>query len=86
MTAKLQQMDEFIRRLTATIDEDTLLVVMGDHGMDSKGDHGGESDDEVEAALWMYSKNGFILASLPKLQAMSSTLTTGLPVFFLVLT
>ncbi|KAI1173776.1 GPI ethanolamine phosphate transferase 3-like protein [Nemania sp. FL0916] len=56
MTAKLQQMDDFIRQLTQTIDEDTLLVVMGDHGMDGKGDHGGESDDEIEAALWMYSK------------------------------
>ncbi|KAI0194948.1 GPI ethanolamine phosphate transferase 3-like protein [Astrocystis sublimbata] len=56
MTAKLQQMDIFIRQLAETIDEDTLLVVMGDHGMDEKGDHGGESDDEVEAALWMYSK------------------------------
>ena len=56
MTAKLQQMNGFIGRLTETIDEDTLLVVMGDHGMDGKGDHGGESDDEVEAALWMYSK------------------------------
>ncbi|KAI1350464.1 GPI ethanolamine phosphate transferase 3-like protein [Xylaria sp. FL0043] len=56
MTAKLQQMDTFIRQLSETIDEDTVLVVMGDHGMDGKGDHGGESDDEVEAALWMYSK------------------------------
>ncbi|KAI8953955.1 GPI ethanolamine phosphate transferase 3-like protein [Xylaria longipes] len=56
MTAKLQQMDAFIRQLTESIDQDTLLVVMGDHGMDGKGDHGGESDDEVEAALWMYSK------------------------------
>lgn len=56
MTAKLRQMDDFIRNLTATIDEDTVLVVMGDHGMDPKGDHGGESDDEIEAALWMYSK------------------------------
>ncbi|KAL6851187.1 mannose-ethanolamine phosphotransferase gpi13 [Amphichorda felina] len=56
MTAKLQQMDEFIRKLSASIDDDTLLVVMGDHGMDEKGDHGGESDDEVEAALWMYAK------------------------------
>ncbi|PNY29512.1 GPI ethanolamine phosphate transferase 3 [Tolypocladium capitatum] len=56
MNAKLRQMDGFIRKLTATIDDKTLLVVMGDHGMDSKGDHGGESDDEVEAALWMYSK------------------------------
>lgn len=56
MTAKLRQMDDFIRKLTDSIDDDTLLIVMGDHGMDSKGDHGGESDDEVEAALWMYSK------------------------------
>ncbi|KAI0417339.1 GPI ethanolamine phosphate transferase 3-like protein [Xylaria grammica] len=56
MTDKLQQMDIFIRQLTERIDEETLLVVMGDHGMDGKGDHGGESDDEVEAALWMYSK------------------------------
>ncbi|KAI1375881.1 hypothetical protein F4677DRAFT_421119 [Hypoxylon crocopeplum] len=56
MTVKLQQMDTFIRDLVKEIDDDTLLIVMGDHGMDSKGDHGGESDDEVEAALWMYSK------------------------------
>ncbi|KAI0377835.1 GPI ethanolamine phosphate transferase [Hypomontagnella monticulosa] len=56
MTAKLEQMNGFIRDLVQEIDDDTLLVVMGDHGMDSKGDHGGESDDEVEAALWMYSK------------------------------
>ncbi|KAI0835581.1 GPI ethanolamine phosphate transferase [Hypoxylon sp. FL0890] len=56
MTAKLQQMNTFIQDLVKEIDNDTLLVVMGDHGMDSKGDHGGESEDEVEAALWMYSK------------------------------
>lgn len=58
MTAKLQQMDGILRQVIELLDEQTLLVVMGDHGMDSKGDHGGESDDEVEAALWMYSKKG----------------------------
>lgn len=56
--AKLHEMDTVLREVIATIDKDTLLVVMGDHGMDVKGDHGGESDDEVEAALWMYSKRG----------------------------
>lgn len=56
--AKLQEMDDVIREMIASLDDDTLLVVMGDHGMDVKGDHGGESDDEVEAALWMYSKKG----------------------------
>lgn len=58
MTAKLQQMDGVLRDLAKNLDDNTLLVVMGDHGMDGKGDHGGESDDEVEAALWMYSKKG----------------------------
>lgn len=58
MTAKLQQMDLVIRDIVNALDDDTLLVIMGDHGMDTKGDHGGESDDEVEAALWMYSKKG----------------------------
>lgn len=58
MAAKLDEMDQVIRRVMDAIDDNTLLVVMGDHGMDSKGDHGGESDDEVEAALWMYSKKG----------------------------
>ncbi|MCJ1433708.1 mannose-ethanolamine phosphotransferase gpi13 [Xylographa pallens] len=56
MTAKLLQMDAILRQLIEALDDQTLLVVMGDHGMDAKGDHGGESDDEVEAALWMYSK------------------------------
>ncbi|PGH17237.1 hypothetical protein AJ80_04879 [Polytolypa hystricis UAMH7299] len=58
MAAKLAQMDQVMRDIIRSIDEDTLLVVLGDHGMDAKGDHGGESDDEVEAALWMYSKKG----------------------------
>ena len=58
MASKLHQMDEVFREVVQSIDDDTLLVVMGDHGMDAKGDHGGESDDEVEAAIWMYSKKG----------------------------
>ena len=58
MAAKLRQMDEVLRQVIEQLSDDTLLVVMGDHGMDSKGDHGGESDDEIEAALWMYSRKG----------------------------
>ncbi|KAH6890539.1 hypothetical protein B0T10DRAFT_486144 [Thelonectria olida] len=66
MATKLQQMDGFIRNVTESIDDKTLLIVMGDHGMDSKGDHGGESDDEVEAALWMYSKKPFFGRTSPE--------------------
>ena len=38
-----------------TLDDDTVLFVMGDHGMTQTGDHGGDSDDEVHAALFVYS-------------------------------
>ena len=38
-----------------TLDDDTVLFVMGDHGMTRTGDHGGDSDDEVHAALFVYS-------------------------------
>ena len=58
MAAKLMQLDVVMRQVVQLLHKDTLLVVMGDHGMDRKGDHGGESDDEIEAALWMYSKKG----------------------------
>jgi phosphatidylinositol glycan class O len=73
MTKKLRQMDDFIRRLAATVDDKTLLVVMGDHGMDEKGDHGGESDDEVQAALWMYSPKGIFGRTKPEYVVPPST-------------
>lgn len=56
MADKLQQMDHTVAQIADKIDEDTVLVVLGDHGMDKKGDHGGESDEELEATLWFYSK------------------------------
>ena len=67
MADKLLQMDRVFRQIMDTLDNETLLVVLGDHGMDTKGDHGGESDDEVEAALWMYSKKGVFGRSSPEL-------------------
>lgn len=55
MAEKLRQMDSILEQISREIDDETVLIVLGDHGMDSKGDHGGESDDEVEATLWFYS-------------------------------
>ncbi|GKZ25718.1 hypothetical protein AbraIFM66951_004473 [Aspergillus brasiliensis] len=55
MRAKLVQMNEIVREVMEEIDDETLLIVMGDHGMDENGNHGGETADEVRAALWMYS-------------------------------
>ncbi|KAG6817786.1 hypothetical protein H0H87_003194 [Tephrocybe sp. NHM501043] len=56
MKAKLTQMNDVLKRVVDSIDDDTLLVVLGDHGMDRSGDHGGDGVFETSAALWVYSK------------------------------
>ncbi len=45
-----------MRFVSDSIDDETLLVVIGDHGMTDVGDHGGDSKLEVESALFFYSK------------------------------
>ncbi|XP_053332259.1 GPI ethanolamine phosphate transferase 3 isoform X1 [Clarias gariepinus] len=55
MAEKLGQMDGVIRSVIKRLQSDTLLVVMGDHGMTDTGDHGGESQKETDAALFLYS-------------------------------
>ncbi|KAG8982309.1 mannose-ethanolamine phosphotransferase gpi13 [Tulasnella sp. JGI-2019a] len=57
MRAKLQQMDKVLRQVVNELDDDTLLIVLGDHGMDSKGDHGGDGILETSSAMWIYSKS-----------------------------
>lgn len=37
-----------------------MVFVLGDHGMTSHGDHGGDSEDEVTAGLFVYSTQPFI--------------------------
>ncbi|KAM4808885.1 LOW QUALITY PROTEIN: GPI ethanolamine phosphate transferase 3 [Rhinophrynus dorsalis] len=53
---KLMQMNHVISSLVEHLDDKTLLVVAGDHGMTHTGDHGGDSENEVTAALFLYSK------------------------------
>lgn len=43
------------RGLVKRLKNDTLLVVTGDHGMTISGNHGGESELETSAALFLYS-------------------------------
>ncbi|KAJ1660061.1 mannose-ethanolamine phosphotransferase gpi13 [Dispira simplex] len=56
MARKLGQMNRMLEEVIRIMDNDTLLIVMGDHGMDPKGDHGGDHPLELEAGLFMYSK------------------------------
>ncbi|KAI9352129.1 hypothetical protein BDR26DRAFT_850395 [Obelidium mucronatum] len=56
MADKLDQVNGWLTQVFEKVDNDTLVVILGDHGMDPKGDHGGDSENEVNAALFMYSK------------------------------
>ncbi len=55
--SKLQEYDGVIKSVADAMDDDTLLVVMGDHGMTASGDHGGDTAAEVESALFLFSKS-----------------------------
>lgn len=55
MTEKLLQMNNLIKLITQKMNKETLLIVMGDHGMTNNGDHGGDSSDETSAGLFVYS-------------------------------
>lgn len=56
MFNKLTYINSILNKVVDALDDDTLLVVLGDHGMDDKGDHGGDSDLETSTGLWIYSK------------------------------
>ncbi|KAF9202706.1 mannose-ethanolamine phosphotransferase gpi13 [Haplosporangium sp. Z 27] len=60
MEQKLGQMNDQLEKVIKSASDDTLVVIMGDHGMNGHGDHGGDSDDEVEAGLVIYSKRKLV--------------------------
>ncbi|RKP18626.1 hypothetical protein ROZALSC1DRAFT_29705 [Rozella allomycis CSF55] len=55
MVSKIQEMNNVIKKIKSYIDNDTLLVVAGDHGMTLNGDHGADSHDEISTAALFYS-------------------------------
>ncbi len=59
MGEKLSEMDDLAAKIIEAIDEDTVLFIMGDHGMSNEGDHGGGSKEETETAIAAYCKKGF---------------------------
>ncbi|XP_069737019.1 GPI ethanolamine phosphate transferase 3 isoform X2 [Phaenicophaeus curvirostris] len=66
MAKKLTQMNEMLRSLVDHLGNDTLLLVAGDHGMTETGDHGGDSEKEVNAALFVYSKTSLFGTDPPE--------------------
>ena len=63
MGDKLVQMNKVLTEIFEKSHPDTLVIVMGDHGMDKKGDHGGDSFQEMNAGLFFYSKTPFLAPS-----------------------
>lgn len=64
MIEKLEQYDTILERVIEALEnqsgpgnlhENTLLLVMGDHGQTLNGDHGGGSAEEVETAIFAMS-------------------------------
>lgn len=58
MKPKQQEMDGILKRLYESIDdqdEQTLIVLMGDHGMNEIGNHGGSSEGETSPGLVLIS-------------------------------
>lgn len=62
MTRKLLEMNQYISEVVAEMDNETVLFVIGDHGMTRTGDHGGESEDEVMSAMFVYAPNRVLVS------------------------
>ncbi|RZF45632.1 hypothetical protein LSTR_LSTR010583 [Laodelphax striatellus] len=62
MSRKLKEMNNIIREVVDAMDKDSILFVIGDHGMTMTGDHGGDSEPEVTAAMFVYSPGNVLLS------------------------
>ncbi|XP_040567503.1 GPI ethanolamine phosphate transferase 3 [Lepeophtheirus salmonis] len=56
MSRKIKEMDEIVRYVADEMSNDTVLFVLGDHGMTITGDHGGDSRDEISSTFLIYNK------------------------------
>ena len=59
---KLGETEKFIEKVIELMDNDTTLLVYGDHGMTMEGSHGGNSELEMRTALFAYQKEPFPFA------------------------
>jgi len=56
---KLNDTEVLIRKIITRLNEETVLLVFGDHGMTEEGNHGGASEQELRSVLFAYSRGGF---------------------------
>jgi len=67
MTRKLLEMNEAIEDVVKILSngsyDDTILLIFGDHGMTEDGNHGGATQEEVGAAMVVFSASPILLGS-----------------------
>ena len=56
---KLLDTEVIIEEIIEKMDDETTLVVFGDHGMTLDGSHGGSSEEELRSVLFAYQKKPF---------------------------
>jgi len=88
MSRKLKEMNSVIEHVARNLPSDTLLLVFGDHGMTNDGDHGGDSENEVNAGLFAYSpalglSSGPVTPSVAQIDLVPTlSLLLGVPIPF----
>ena len=55
---KVKDTDAYLRQIIDNLDDNTTLLVYGDHGMTEDGNHGGGSNNEIRSVLFGYNKGG----------------------------
>ena len=56
----IKDVDRFLVHLMNKIDNNTMLIFAGDHGMVKGGSHGGDTPQETNTAIVAYYKQGFM--------------------------
>ncbi len=56
----IEDLDQYLMHIMESIDDNTMLLFGGDHGMIKKGAHGGASRQETRTAIVAYHKKGFM--------------------------
>ena len=56
---KVKDTQEILWDVVNAMDDDTVLLLYGDHGMTNDGNHGGGTQNELKTVLFGYYKKGF---------------------------
>lgn len=54
---KEREYSDFLREVYKKIDNETVLIVLADHGMTNEGNHGGDSEEERSTFIFGCTKN-----------------------------